>query len=129
MTVARGRRGAALVVFAALALTACGGDDGDGTPGDPEEKCRLAVTLSGALAETLDYDTSAGCSGSSTAVYTALSWGGFEDSAPINFGVFINGSITAPSDGTPASVHITSADGQVSWETPTTCQSTSPRAR
>ncbi|MEJ7733857.1 MAG: hypothetical protein WKG00_32265 [Polyangiaceae bacterium] len=124
MAVAHGRLGAALLVCAGvLALTACGGDDGDGAPADPEEEdCLLAVTLSGALSETLDYDDSAGCSGSSTDVYTALSWGGFEDSAPINFGVFINGSITAPSTGNLASVQITSADGQVSWETPDTCR-------
>jgi hypothetical protein len=121
MTEAPGRRGAALLVFAVLALTACGGDDGDGAPADPEERCRLTVTLSGALSETLDYDSDAGCSGSSTDVYTALSWGGFEDSAPINFGVFVNGSIAAPSEGTLSSVQITSADGQVTWETPTTC--------
>jgi hypothetical protein len=121
MESARGRLGVALLAFGVLALTGCGGDDGDGGPGDKEEACLLAVTLSGALSETLDYDTKAGCSGSSTDVYTALSWGGFEDSAPINFGVFINGSIAAPSNGTLSSVHITSADGQVSWETPDTC--------
>jgi hypothetical protein len=120
---ARKLRGVVLLALSApLALAGCGGDDGDGAPnGNDEDDCLLQVTLSGAVTETLAYDSRVSCSGSSTDLYTALSWGGFDESAPINFGVFINGSITEPSTGTLSRVQITSSEAQATWKTPDTC--------
>jgi hypothetical protein len=108
------------LTLVSLSLTGCGDDaSGDGDDGGNQsagDPCQLTVELSGGHTESLSYDVKAGCSGSSSADATSLSWGGFSDEHPTNFTLFIDAATTAPGTGLPATVNITA--GSNSWSTP-----------
>lgn len=111
----------ALAMAAGLQLGGCGGDEGNAGPGPTDTKdCSVSVTLSGAVSETIAYDVDDGCSGSSTDVFTALSWGGIGDTP--NFGLVINGTTAQLGKNLLARAVFVSADATATWETPDTCR-------